>query len=189
MVPGIKSNSEWARAGQAADYAARAHRTDRRRGDPDAPYINHVLEVTALLAEATDGSDPLLITAALLHDVPARTAIGRAELEQAFGADVTAIVYEAHMDRDMEREARRAHEIESAPRMSPRARLLKLADKTSSVRTLYEAPPPGWGSKETEHYLVWAEAVAKGCAGLNPTLDARFQEAAAACRAHWADKD
>ncbi len=40
----------WALAMRAADFAARAHRTDRRRGDADSPYMNHVLEVAALLA-------------------------------------------------------------------------------------------------------------------------------------------
>lgn len=177
----------WAAAWRAADLAARAHRADRRRGDPDAPYMNHVIEVAALLAEATNGGDPLLVTAALLHDLPARTDMTREALEQSFGGAVADIIFEAHMDRDVAREARRQHEIDTAPRMSARARLLKLADKTSSVRTLYSKPPPEWGRAEIAHYLEWAEAVAEGCAGVNAALDRIFRQTAAECRAHLAE--
>jgi (p)ppGpp synthase/HD superfamily hydrolase len=174
---------------RAADYAARAHRADRRRGDGDSPYMNHVLEVAALLAETTGGRDPLLVTAALLHDLPARTKIPREEIELGFGREAVDVVYEAHMERGGDREDRRRAEIEQAPRMSPRARQLKLADKTSSIRGLQSAPPPGWGPAEALHYLDWAVEVAAGCAGVNPALDRAFAEAAAACRAHWSRAD
>jgi hypothetical protein len=32
------------------------------------PYINHLLEVATLVAEATEGTDPNLVIVALLHD-------------------------------------------------------------------------------------------------------------------------
>lgn len=179
----------WALAMRAADCAARAHRTDRRRGDAESPYMNHVLEVAALLAETTGGRDPLLVTAALLHDLPARTKIPREALEREFDREAVDIVYEAHSVRGGDREERRRDEIERAPRMSPRARQLKLADKTSSVRGLHDAPPPGWGPAEALHYLDWADAVAAGCAGVNPALDRAYADAAAACRAHWSRPD
>lgn len=175
----------WARALRAADFAARAHRTDRRRGDADSPYMNHVLEVAALLAETTGGRDPLLVTAALLHDLPAKTSIPRETIEREFGREAAAVVYEAHMERGGDREDRRRTEIDAAPRMSPRARQLKLADKTSSIRGLRSAPPAGWGRAEAEHYLTWAEAVAAGCAGVNPALDRAFRDAVADCRSWW----
>ncbi len=179
----------WALAMRAADYAARALRTDRRRGDAESPYMNHVLEVAALLAETTGGRDPLLVTAALLHDLPARTRIPREEIEREFGREAVDVVYEAHMVRGGDREERRRDEIDRAPRMSPRARQLKLADKTSSVRGLQTAPPPGWGPAEALHYLDWADAVAAGCAGVNPLLDRAFADAASACRAAWSRPD
>ncbi|MBM4153875.1 MAG: HD domain-containing protein [Lentisphaerae bacterium] len=179
----------WALALRAADYAARALRADRRRGDETSPYMNHVLEVAALLAEATGGRDPLLVTAALLHDLPARTQIPRETLEHEFGREAAGVVYEAHMVRGGDREERRRDEIDRAPGMSPRARQLKLADKTSSVRGLQTAPPPGWGPAEALHYLDWADAVAAGCAGVNPALDRLYAGASDACRAHWSRPD
>jgi (p)ppGpp synthase/HD superfamily hydrolase len=32
------------------------------------PYINHLLEVAGLVSQATDGSDPELVVAPLLHE-------------------------------------------------------------------------------------------------------------------------
>jgi (p)ppGpp synthase/HD superfamily hydrolase len=58
----------WIMILKAADAAARWHVHQRRKGAPKEPYINHLLEVATLVAEATDGEDPNLVVAALLHD-------------------------------------------------------------------------------------------------------------------------
>jgi guanosine-3',5'-bis(diphosphate) 3'-pyrophosphohydrolase len=59
---------EWIMVLRAADAAARWHVQQRRKGAAKEPYINHLLEVATLVAEATDGKDPELVIAALLHD-------------------------------------------------------------------------------------------------------------------------
>ncbi len=59
---------EWVSVLKAADAAARWHVHQRRKGAAQEPYINHLLEVSSLVAEATDGEDPVLVIAALLHD-------------------------------------------------------------------------------------------------------------------------
>ena len=59
---------EWIAVLKAADAAARWHVHQRRKGAAKEPYINHLLEVATLVAEATDGKDPNLVIAALLHD-------------------------------------------------------------------------------------------------------------------------
>ena len=59
---------EWIAVLRAADAAARWHVHQRRKGAAEEPYINHLLEVATLVAEATDGKDPDLVIAALLHD-------------------------------------------------------------------------------------------------------------------------
>ena len=40
---------------RAADFAARMHVGQRRKGAAREPYVNHLAEVAALLAEATVG--------------------------------------------------------------------------------------------------------------------------------------
>ena len=37
----------------AADYAARKHATQKRKGEEAEPYHNHLIEVASLVAEAT----------------------------------------------------------------------------------------------------------------------------------------
>jgi len=62
----------WQRSGsavlRAADAAARWHVYQQRKGAAEEPYVNHLLEVATLVAEATEGKGPELVVAALLHD-------------------------------------------------------------------------------------------------------------------------
>ena len=70
---------EWVQVLRAADAAARWHVHQRRKGAAQEPYINHLLEVAMLVAEATEGKDPSLVVAALLlpgNPVPALFGIG-----------------------------------------------------------------------------------------------------------------
>jgi GTP diphosphokinase / guanosine-3',5'-bis(diphosphate) 3'-diphosphatase len=59
---------EWIAVLRAADIAARWHVHQRRKGTVQEPYINHLLEVASLVTEATGGTDPTVVIAALLHD-------------------------------------------------------------------------------------------------------------------------
>ncbi len=56
------------RLAEAYLFAAERHARQRRKGDAGEPYINHLAEVAALVAEATAGRDPDLVIAAVLHD-------------------------------------------------------------------------------------------------------------------------
>ena len=51
---------EWIAVLRAADAAARWHVHQRRRGAAQEPYVNHLLEVATLVAEATEGRHPSL---------------------------------------------------------------------------------------------------------------------------------
>jgi (p)ppGpp synthase/HD superfamily hydrolase len=58
---------------RAADFAAKAHTHQRRKGEAKEPYVNHLLEVANLMTEATSGTDMNIIIAALLHDTIRRS--------------------------------------------------------------------------------------------------------------------
>jgi guanosine-3',5'-bis(diphosphate) 3'-pyrophosphohydrolase len=60
----------------------------RRKGAAEEPYINHLLEVATLVAEATDGKDPDLVIAALLHDAIEDQEVPRDVIAQAFGEGI-----------------------------------------------------------------------------------------------------
>jgi guanosine-3',5'-bis(diphosphate) 3'-pyrophosphohydrolase len=68
---------EWIAVIRAADTAARRHVHQRRKGIAQEPYINHLLEVASLVTEATGGTDPNVVIAALLlkDRMPAMTTI------------------------------------------------------------------------------------------------------------------
>ena len=53
--------------------------------------MNHLAEVAELVAEATEGSDPRLVAAAVLHDTVEDTGLTQAELTAQFGADVAGL--------------------------------------------------------------------------------------------------
>src|SRR5258706_7593937 len=61
---------DWIMVLKAADAAARWHVHQRRKGAANEPYINHLLEVASLVAEATEGNDPSLHDAIEDCEVP-----------------------------------------------------------------------------------------------------------------------
>ena len=60
---------------QAACFAARKHRDQRRKDAAESPYINHPLAGVNVLASEAGVIDQSLLIAALLHDTVEDTAI------------------------------------------------------------------------------------------------------------------
>ncbi|MDP6842658.1 MAG: HD domain-containing protein, partial [Rhodospirillales bacterium] len=58
------------------------------------PYINHLAEVAKLLADATDGGDPVLVAAGILHDTIEDTDAGYEDLAEEFGRQIADLVGE-----------------------------------------------------------------------------------------------
>lgn len=146
------------------------------------PYINHLAEVAELVAEASGGGDANLVAAALLHDTVEDTETTPEELAATFNADVAALVVEATDDMSLPQAVRKAKQVESAPHKSARAKLLKLADKTSNPQALAVSPPANWDRARRLAYVDWALEVAAGLRGENPWLEERFDEAVAEAR-------
>jgi len=65
----------------------------------------------------------------------------------------------------------------SIHKISPRAKLLKLADKTSNLRAIAASPPPGWSVKRRLDYVEWARRVSNGLTGVSPWLEGEFERA------------
>jgi guanosine-3',5'-bis(diphosphate) 3'-pyrophosphohydrolase len=163
---------------RALDFAARRHAGQRRKGLKAEPYVNHLAEVALLLAEATDGADPALVMAGLLHDTIEDTGTTRAELAEAFGDDVASLVVEVSDDTLQDRESRKRLQVESAPKKSRRARMIKIADKIANLRSIAESPPVGWSARRKREYFSWAREVVAACGETNETLEKLFEQAA-----------
>lgn len=162
---------------KGVEFATRKHSDQRRKGENCEPYINHVVEVAALLAEATDGQDMDLVLAGLLHDTVEDTETAPDEIESAFGREVRDLVMEVTDDKSLPKKVRKLFQVEDTPWKSERARMLKLADKTSNLRAIIESPPIDWDFARKVEYFEWAKAVAESCRGLNSKLEAAFDEA------------
>lgn len=161
----------------AARFAADKHAGQKRKGLAKEPYINHLIEVAELIAAASETLDANLVMAGLLHDTIEDTDTTAHDLEERFGSDVTSLVLEATDDKSLPKETRKALQIETAPRKSPRAQTLKLADKISNLRSLLASPPAEWSSDRKRQYGEWARKVVQGFTAPNRVLKAQFDEA------------
>jgi guanosine-3',5'-bis(diphosphate) 3'-pyrophosphohydrolase len=77
--------------------------------------------------------------------------------------------------------------VEHAPGLSPRARLVKLADKIANVTDVIEHPPAAWPRRRCREYFAWSAAVVAGLRGTSPGLERKFDEALAQGRARYPD--
>ena len=171
---------EWIAVLNAADAAARWHVHQRRKGAAREPYVNHLLEVASLVADATEGKDPELVIAALLHDAIEDQEVPREMIAELWGEAVAAIVEEVTDDKEMPKAARKRKQVESASTKSPKAKLIKLADKTSNLRAITGSPSPEWSVKRRLEYVKWARDVVDGLRGTNSWLEGEFDKAAQA---------
>jgi (p)ppGpp synthase/HD superfamily hydrolase len=167
---------------KAARFAADRHRRQRRRDAEASPYINHPVEVAELLARVGGVGDPVALQAALLHDTLEDTETTPEELEAEFGPEVRRVVEEVTDDMRLPEPERRRLQVEHAPRLSRRAKQVKIADKISNVRMVAESPPADWPPERRRAYLDWAERVVAGCRGCNAALEACFDQALSAGR-------
>jgi (p)ppGpp synthase/HD superfamily hydrolase len=162
---------------RALDFAARKHMHQRRKGELAEPYVNHLSDVARLLAEATGGDDVTLVIAGLLHDTIEDTDTTSAELATAFGAEVAALVGEVTDDKTLPKSERKRLQVETAPHKSARARMIKLADKTSNLHSMIGSPPKDWSLERKRDYIEWAEKVVAGCRGVSAYLEQEFERA------------
>ena len=166
------------RIAQALDFAAWAHSAQRRKGSTQEPYVNHLTEVARLVAQATGGRDSRLIIAALLHDTLEDQAlrVSYEMLVEHFGKRVAKIVREVSDDRSLPKAERKRLQVEHAPHLSRRARMLKVADKAANLNSILQDPPLDWTTERKREYFIWAGQVVAGCRGVNAWLEAVFDE-------------
>src|SRR6266436_4433094 len=140
MLAGLRLVSE------AADFAARRHTGQQRKGRGNEPYVNHLAEAANLLSIATDGTDAELVAAGWLHDTIEDTATTYHELAKMFGERVAALVVEV------------------------------TDDMISNICARILPQPSQDERDDLADYVAWAEKVVAGCRGVNVLLDRMFDE-------------
>jgi len=161
---------------EAARFAAERHAAQKRKGSGEEPYVNHLIEVAELVVSSSTELDVELVMAAFLHDTIEDTDVTFAALEQRFGSGVAGLVAEVTDDKSLPKEVRKQLQVETAPKKSPRAQILKLADKISNLRSIIASPPVGWSLERRRQYFEWARAVVSGLTDPNPVLKAEFDK-------------
>jgi guanosine-3',5'-bis(diphosphate) 3'-pyrophosphohydrolase len=160
---------------EAAEFAARRHTGQARKGRGNEPYVNHLAEVANLLAAATEGKDAELVAAGWLHDTIEDTETTREELLQDFGRRVADLVAEVTDDMSLSKDQRRQRQIVEAPHKSPGAKLIKIADKISNIGGRIRPQLSPEEREDLIDYLGFAEKVVAGCRGVNAMLDLTFE--------------
>lgn len=176
-APAIESLPALPLVMRAAQFAAERHKNQRRRGAAREPYVNHLLEVASLVATATQGRDPELVIAGLLHDLIEDQGVSADDIARQFGVAVAALVLEVTTDKSLSDGERSRLQIAQAAHKSPRARMLRIADLTSNLRALRQSPPSDWSVERQRDYFQWAHDVVAASRGLSPHLDGAFDEA------------
>ena len=177
---------------RALVFAAHKHRLQRRKGgDGKTPYINHPIEIIAVLSDIASVDDAAVLAAAALHDTIEDTATTREELEHQFGTTVAGFVMELTDDKTLPNEQRKQDQIDHASHTSAGAALVKIADKICNVRDIMVRPPAGWGEQRQHAYFVWAKLVVDGLPPTHPALvhafDAAYQQAMQSLKANSGD--
>ena len=157
-------------------FAAKKHTDQRRKGDRAEPYVNHLIEVADLLAIHTGGKDAELLAAGVLHDTLEDTKTTYAELLKEFGQNVADVVQECTDDKSLPKAERKRLQVVNASHKSESAKLVKVADKISNLRSILDSPPPDWSVELKKEYFTWAKDVVDGLRGVNAGLDGEFDK-------------
>ncbi len=160
---------------KATKFAAEKHRNQRRKDVEASPYINHPIALANVLANEGGITDPVVLCGALLHDTIEDTETTDEELRAAFGDEITCIVLDVTDDKSIkDKQKRKELQVKHAPHISPKAKLIKLADKICNLRDITSSPPADWPKERKTAYFDWAARVIAGVRGTHPKLEAIF---------------
>jgi GTP diphosphokinase / guanosine-3',5'-bis(diphosphate) 3'-diphosphatase len=162
---------------RALAFAAHKHRDQRRKDAEASPYINHPIALAEVLAGEGGIADVEVLAAALLHDTIEDTDTSFEELEREFGARIAGMVAEVTDDKNLEKSERKRLQIEHAARISPGAKLVKLADKICNLRDVADRPPAQWDLRRRQEYFEWAKKVIDRLRGAPGDSMRRLEEA------------
>src|SRR5438270_4374959 len=143
---------------RAYQRAAEAHTGQRRLSGED--YVNHPLQVAAILAELR--LDAATIVAAILHDTVEDTELTAAELTAEFGPEVAKLVEGVTKLGRISIRSEQQHQAENIRKMllamaeDVRVVLIKLADRLHNMRTLDPLPEAKRGKISRETLDIYA---------------------------------
>ncbi len=161
---------------KALAFAAEKHRFQFRKGEEQTPFINHPIKVANLLTEVGNIEDEATICGAILHDTIEDTITSCADLESMFGEEICSLVSEVSDDRFLNPIESKEHQVDYAPFLSDKAKLIRLADKIANVYDIAHFPPAHWNKQRRKKYLEWSKKVVDQIRGVNADLEQKFDD-------------
>ncbi len=165
---------------EAFAFAAHAHAFQRRDDMGDA-YVTHLAEVAESCAHH-EPFDLVLVVSAILHDTLEDTDVNEEQIRQRFGDAIAETVLDVTDPPGLKGKARRERQVSHTASASSRAKLIKIADKTSNVAELLGRPGGIGAARKPGRYLDWAERVVDVCRGSDARMEAAFDQMLARAR-------
>jgi len=125
---------------RARAFMTVAHDNQKRAGGQ--PYSTHPAAVVELLR--THGmADPDVLAAGYLHDTIEDTGVAEDQLARAFNPRIASLVTELTNPPEVEQSSQKKADylVEHAPKLSVKAKWVKLADRAHNVSELYDKEP------------------------------------------------
>ncbi len=138
MVKAYMPDNDLKLIDKAYEVASKAHEGQTRASGE--PYINHPLNVAAILAELQ--LDERAIAAALLHDVVEDTKLSNDDIKEQFGDEIELLVDgvtkigQIHFQTKEQQQIEAYRKLIIATAKDLRVILIKLADRLHNMRTL-----------------------------------------------------
>lgn len=149
----------------ALAFAAERHR-DAPRPGAGSPGLNHPIALAEALVSIGGITDPAVLCAAVLHDVIDRTETTPQQLLERFGREITDVVLDVTDDRNLDDTLRKRVQVATAPTLSSRAKLIRLADLLCTLEDSTAKPD-----------LAWTEAMVTALRGSNSGLETALDAA------------
>lgn len=119
---------------RAFEFAAFAHKDQKRRGGEQVPYFSHPAAVGLILGRA--GFEDEVVIAGVLHDVVEDTPITLEQIEQEFGSEVAHIVDGVSEDKSLPYVERKKQYIERIRAGSSEVKAVSCADKIANLTSV-----------------------------------------------------
>jgi guanosine-3',5'-bis(diphosphate) 3'-pyrophosphohydrolase len=161
---------------QALGFAAQKHRNQRKKEAAASTSINQPIQLAHVLGVEGNIADEQVIAAAILHDTIEDTETTNEELRQHFGLTIAEVVEEVTKDRSESAQEHKLRQLEQAPHISRRAKLIKLAERICDLRDMADNPPPDLTVQQIRDYFDWSKEVVDCMRGISPSLEAAFDE-------------
>src|SRR5690606_2906343 len=133
----------------------------------ESAYINHPIALANILVNQGHITDIETICGALLHDTVEDTETTAEELSQEFGNAIRDIVLEVTDNKSLPKAERKQKQINHAALLSPKAKLVRLADKIANLTDIVNTPPSDWTLDRKQEYFDWAKKVVDQLRGVH----------------------